>query len=104
MIVQDLLAVCRRLAGEGRTILIVEQNVQAALLLARRCYILNSCYILNNGLVVYEGTPAELRHDPDFMHGHLGVWPQVRRFVLWYIGSAAKGGSGLCAYKPEFSC
>jgi branched-chain amino acid transport system ATP-binding protein len=67
LIVQDLLAVCRRLAEEGRTILIVEQNVQAALLLARRC-----C-ILNNGHVVYEGTPAELRHDPDFMHGHLGV-------------------------------
>jgi branched-chain amino acid transport system ATP-binding protein len=67
LIVQDLLAVCRRLAEEGRTILIVEQNVQAALLLARRCY------ILNNGHVVYEGTPAELRRDPDFMHRHLGV-------------------------------
>jgi branched-chain amino acid transport system ATP-binding protein len=46
---------------------IVEQNVQAALLLARRCY------ILNNGQVVSEGTPAELWSDPDFMHRHLGV-------------------------------
>jgi len=67
LIVQNLLAVCRRLAEEGRTIVIVEQNVQAALLLARRCY------ILNNGHVVYEGTPSELRRDPDFMHRHLGV-------------------------------
>jgi branched-chain amino acid transport system ATP-binding protein len=67
LIVQDLLAVCRRLAEEGRTIVIVEQNVQAALLLARRCY------ILNNGHVVYQGTPAELRRDTDFMHRHLGV-------------------------------
>jgi branched-chain amino acid transport system ATP-binding protein len=67
LIVQDLLSVCRRLAEEGRTIVIVEQNVQAALLLAQRCY------ILNNGHVVYEGTPGELRRDPDFMHRHLGV-------------------------------
>ncbi len=67
LIVQDLLAVCRRIAEAGRTIVIVEQNVQAALLLARRCY------ILNNGQVVYGGTPAELRRDPDFMHRHLGV-------------------------------
>jgi branched-chain amino acid transport system ATP-binding protein len=47
--------------------LIVEQNVQAALLLAR------CCYILNGGHVVYEDTPAELRHDLDSMHRHLGV-------------------------------
>jgi branched-chain amino acid transport system ATP-binding protein len=67
LIVQDLVAVCRRLAEDGRTIVIVEQNVQAALLLARRCY------VLNNGHVVYEGTPAELRRDPEFMHRHLGV-------------------------------
>jgi branched-chain amino acid transport system ATP-binding protein len=67
LIVQDLLGICRRLAEEGRTIVIVEQNVQAALLLAQRCY------ILNNGQIVYQGTPAELRRYPDFMHRHLGV-------------------------------
>ncbi len=67
LIVQDLLGICRRLAGEGRTIVIVEQNVEAALLLAQRCY------ILNNGHVVYEGTPRDLRGDPDFMHRHLGI-------------------------------
>jgi branched-chain amino acid transport system ATP-binding protein len=67
LIVQDLLKVCRRIAEAGRTILIVEQNVQAALSLAQRCY------ILNNGHLVYHGTPAELRRDPDFMHRHLGV-------------------------------
>ncbi|MGH6967742.1 MAG: ABC transporter ATP-binding protein [Stellaceae bacterium] len=67
LIVQDLLGICRRLAEEGRTIVIVEQNVEAALSLARRCY------ILNNGHMVYEGTPAQLRGDPDFMHRHLGI-------------------------------
>ncbi|MGH7090004.1 MAG: ABC transporter ATP-binding protein [Stellaceae bacterium] len=67
LIVQDLLEVCRRLAAEGRTIVIVEQNVEAALSLARRCY------ILNNGHMVYHGTPTELARDPDFMHRQLGV-------------------------------
>ncbi|MDE2165088.1 MAG: ABC transporter ATP-binding protein [Alphaproteobacteria bacterium] len=67
LIVQDLLRICRDLAAAGRTIVIVEQNVQAALSLAQRCY------ILNNGHMVYEGTPAELRADPDFMRRHLGI-------------------------------
>jgi branched-chain amino acid transport system ATP-binding protein len=67
IIVQDLVSVCRQLAEEGRTIVIVEQNVQAALSLAHRCY------VLNNGHLVYDGTPQSLRSDPDFMHRHLGV-------------------------------
>ena len=67
IIVQDLLEICRRLAEEGQTIVIVEQNVQAALSLARRCY------VLNNGHMVYEGTPAELQRDADFMHRQLGI-------------------------------
>jgi branched-chain amino acid transport system ATP-binding protein len=67
LIVQDLLRVCRDLAEQGRTIVIVEQNVHAALDLAQRCY------ILNNGHLVYEGTPSGLRTEPDVMHGLLGV-------------------------------
>jgi branched-chain amino acid transport system ATP-binding protein len=67
LIVQDLIAVCRRLAQEGRTIVIVEQNVQAALALADRCY------ILNNGHMVYDGTPQDLRANAELMHRHLGV-------------------------------
>ncbi|HUK00094.1 MAG TPA: ABC transporter ATP-binding protein [Stellaceae bacterium] len=67
LIVQDLLGVCRTLAQEGRTIVIVEQNVHAALALAQRCY------ILNNGHLVYEGTPAGLRAEGELMHRLLGV-------------------------------
>src|SRR6476660_2259414 len=37
IIVQDLLAICRRIAEAGQTIVIVEQNVEAALGLAHRC-------------------------------------------------------------------
>ncbi|MEJ2645632.1 MAG: ABC transporter ATP-binding protein [Gammaproteobacteria bacterium] len=67
IIVQDLLADTRQLAEEGRTIIIVEQNVAAALSIAQRCY------ILNNGHVVYEGTPDELHANPQIMHEYLGV-------------------------------
>ncbi len=67
IIVQDLVEVCRGLAAEGRTIVIVEQNVLAALSLAHRCY------ILNNGHVVYEGTPAQLHEARDVVHKYLGV-------------------------------
>jgi branched-chain amino acid transport system ATP-binding protein len=67
LIVQDLIRVCRHIAEEGRTIVIVEQNVHAALGLAHRCY------VLNNGHMVFEGTPDLLRGDADFMHKHLGV-------------------------------
>ena len=67
IIVQDLIGVCRRIAEAGQTIVIVEQNVEAALGLAHRCY------VLNNGHVVFDGTPDDLRQDPDLMHRHLGV-------------------------------
>ena len=67
VIVRDLVCVCRKMANEGRPIIIVEQNVHAALELAHRCY------VLNNGHVVYEGTPDALRGDTEFMHRHLGV-------------------------------
>jgi branched-chain amino acid transport system ATP-binding protein len=67
LIVQDLIGVCRQLASEGRTLIIVEQNVRAALGLAHRCY------VLNDGHMVYEGTPDALRRDTTFMHRHLGV-------------------------------
>jgi branched-chain amino acid transport system ATP-binding protein len=67
IIVQDLIAVCRKIAEAGQTIVIVEQNVEAALGLAHRCY------VLNNGHTVFEGTPAALRKDTEFMHRHLGV-------------------------------
>ena len=57
----------RRLAGEGRTIVIVEQNVRAALALAGRAY------VLNKGQVVWDGLPAALQAEPELMHRYLGV-------------------------------
>ena len=67
LIVRDLVNLCRRLADEGQTIVIVEQNVPAALSLAHRCY------ILNHGRIVYDGDPAGLRNERDIVEKFLGV-------------------------------
>ena len=67
LIVRDLVEVTRKLAAEGRTIVVVEQNVAAALSFAHRTY------ILNNGHVVWEGTPQALTASPETMRTYLGV-------------------------------
>ena len=67
IIVRDLLAVCERLAADGQTIVIVEQNIAAALSIAQRAY------ILNNGHIAFEGTAADLKASPDILGRHLGV-------------------------------
>ena len=67
IIVRDLLAVCERLAAEGQTIVIVEQNVAAALSIAQRAY------ILNNGHLVFDGTSTELKASPDILARYVGV-------------------------------
>jgi len=67
IIVQDLLATCRQLAKAGQTIVVVEQNISAALTLADRAY------IINNGHIVEALDRDELNARPDILHRHLGV-------------------------------
>jgi branched-chain amino acid transport system ATP-binding protein len=67
VIVQDLLATCRRLAEAGQTIVVVEQNISAALTLADRVY------IINNGHIVESLATEALRAQPEILHRHLGV-------------------------------
>ena len=67
IIVRDLLATCRNLAQAGQTILLVEQNITAAMTLADRVY------VLNNGHIVDALTAQSLRERPEALHGHLGV-------------------------------
>ena len=67
VIVQDLLATCRTLAAAGQTIVVVEQNISAALTLADRVY------IINNGHIVESLAKQALREQPEILHRHLGV-------------------------------
>ena len=67
IIVRDLLATCRELADAGQTILVVEQNISAAMALADRVY------IINNGHIVELLTAEAVRERPEVLHRHLGV-------------------------------
>lgn len=67
IIVHDLLATCRKLAEAGQTILVVEQNISAAMTLADRIY------IIRNGHIVEALTAQSVRDKPDVIHRHLGI-------------------------------
>jgi len=67
VIVRDLVNACRELAASGQTIVLVEQNIAAALTLAHRVY------MINNGHIVHEGPAAELKRTPEILQRYLGV-------------------------------
>ena len=67
VIVRDLVEACRNLAAEGQTIVLVEQNLPAALALAQRVY------IINNGHIVHEESAKNITADPEVLHRQLGV-------------------------------
>ena len=67
IIVRDLLETCRKLADAGQTIVVVEQNVSAALSLADRVY------VINNGHIVEALDAQTVRAQPAILHRHLGV-------------------------------
>ena len=67
IIVHNLLAICRELADAGQTIVIVEQNITAAMALADRVY------IINNGHVVEQTTAQAVRERPEMLRRYLAV-------------------------------
>jgi branched-chain amino acid transport system ATP-binding protein len=67
LIVRELVSVCRRLAAEGQTLIVVEQNLAATMALAQRVY------ILNNGHLAHEGPADDIRARPEILHRYLGV-------------------------------
>lgn len=67
IIVHDLLETCRQLADAGQTIVLVEQNISAAMSLAHRVY------IINNGHIVETVSAESLREQPAILHRYLGV-------------------------------
>ena len=65
-VVQEIGAVIRRIHEEGVAVLFVEQNVELALTLAHRGYILES------GRVILDGPSAELLQSPEVKRVFLG--------------------------------
>ena len=67
IIVRDILEICQRLVAEGPTVIIVEQNLRAALRLATRVY------VLNNGQIVFTGSTDELKANPEITSRYIGI-------------------------------
>ena len=66
-LVADVGEVLRSLRATGLAILLVEQNLALATGVGERVY------VMNKGLVVFEGTPAQLAARPDVETRFLGV-------------------------------
>ncbi|HUI99473.1 MAG TPA: ABC transporter ATP-binding protein [Usitatibacter sp.] len=67
LIVQDVFRVVVQMRNEGISVLLVEQNVRAAVEIADRAY------VLDNGRVVYEGSAAELAKDEERVRALAGA-------------------------------
>jgi branched-chain amino acid transport system ATP-binding protein len=65
-VVQDVFRIIRALAGDGMTIVLVEQNVRASLAIAA------TAYVLETGRVVLSGTGAALLADERVRQAYLG--------------------------------
>ena len=59
--------ILKELREQGISILLVEQNLEMALGVADRAY------VMSKGRIVFEGTPAELQSDEETLHRYLGV-------------------------------
>jgi branched-chain amino acid transport system ATP-binding protein len=67
IVIRDLMQTLHRINKElGLTILLVEQNANAALAIA------DHAYVMEGGRVVFDGTAAELRSHPDVQEFYLG--------------------------------
>ena len=66
MLVREIFKVIQRLNQQGATILLVEQNANLALEVARRAY------ILETGEITLSGPSEELQHHPQVVEAYLG--------------------------------
>ncbi len=66
VVAEKIFETIREIHDQGGTVLLVEQNVYAALELTDRAY------ILENGVVAMAGEPGELSHNPEVKAKYLG--------------------------------
>src|SRR6185369_11191528 len=67
LLVEQLMAILKRINEAGITILLVEQDLEVALALSRRCY------VIDQGVIHFAGSVEALRADADIQQRYLGV-------------------------------
>jgi branched-chain amino acid transport system ATP-binding protein len=67
LVVEQIFEVLRAVAAQGLTILLVEQNVEAALRLSQRGY------VIENGTITLEGRAEDLLTNPEILAAYLGT-------------------------------
>ena len=67
ILVQTLTSVLAEISRRGSTILLVEQNLEVALALSSRLY------VVDQGRIQFSGTPDELKREPTIQQRFLGV-------------------------------
>ena len=69
-LVMALLKSVRQLVDGGLTVLLVEQNVRAAL------EVVDHLYLFERGRIIGQGSPEEMRNDPRLVEAYLGGMKQ----------------------------
>ena len=67
LIIIEIGRIIHSLREQGLSILLIEQHIPLALLVADRVY------VMNKGRIVFNGTPDELRNSENLMRNYLGV-------------------------------
>ena len=65
--VEELFALIKSINQQGIALLLVEQNVVQSLEVAQRAY------VLDNGMIVLQGSAADVRNDPNLKRAYLGM-------------------------------
>jgi branched-chain amino acid transport system ATP-binding protein len=67
IMVEKIGEVLKEIRDRGVTIFLVEQNVEMALEISNRCY------LMDEGVVKFEGTPEEVRADEEIQRKYLAI-------------------------------
>jgi branched-chain amino acid transport system ATP-binding protein len=67
LLVEELFALIKSINQQGIALLLVEQNVVQSLEVAQRAY------VLDNGVIVLQGSAADVRNDPNLKRAYLGM-------------------------------